>query len=379
LTAGSASKLRLFLSVDIAGSTALKDLVNYQSLTDRVRYTKKVLQELRVEDRFASLVEGEVLAPKEEVDWATILRNRFGEFHAMFGGEIKSLTQAAERYPWKSLGDELVYSFNIQSRDLAASLVTSFLRTLRLWDRKLGDKNLIRMKGTAWTAGFPIRNREVELPMPEVFFKEGEAQVSFPYPRLDFWGPDMDVGFRLGAASFHGMCAASMDLVDLLSNHQSNQQIRAVHVGWERLKGVWGGRPYPIFWLELPEGQKGAEEAEALVRPWAVEECGLLGPWLKNPKREAKDFRILLGDIRKHLPEQFGVVAPYIVSEDEVPKEHQELLNLLKSSSKLDSDLPPHSETEKHDAKASLESALGKLQGAESNPAPTDVISAEKE
>lgn len=347
---GVRSKLRLFLSMDIAGSTAMKGEINYQALADRVKYTKRVLDAVQLPDHFDRLVDAGLPASKEEFDWATILSYTFNDFHTAFSSGLQGKVDAHELYPWKALGDELVYSFNIRTRETLSKILCHFLSTLRSFDHKLGCGGKIRMKGTAWVAGFPIRNREIDLPMPSVSFAGGDGKpVEFPYPKLDFLGPDMDVGFRLGKCSFPGMCVASLELVDVLGVHVSSMQIRATHVGWERLKGVWGDRPYPIFWLDLPKGHKD-EKAPRFAGPWEEAESALYRAWLDEEKKvEVKELQGLVGKIRTHLPRQFGVVTPYIVgdNEDVVHPEHQELLELLtRLNTKGDTAPPPTSRGE---------------------------------
>src|SRR6266542_2947096 len=69
----------------------------------------------------------------------------------------------------------------------------------------------------------------------------------------DFLGPDIDAGFRISKFALRKRLVASAHLAWLLYKERANcsgieNQLRIV--GLEALKGVWGGRHYPIIWFE---------------------------------------------------------------------------------------------------------------------------------
>ena len=319
------SQLRLFLSVDILGSTALKGEANYQTIAAHLR----VLQNAANASVPEALPVG-ALPSLDEYDWVAIQQNTFGDFHSEFSKNAQAEVRSPyEVFPWKALGDELIYSLRLESRAQATKLVTHFLSSLRLIDRQLSSKGRIRLKGTAWVAGFPIRNRIVRIPAPSVFYEQGSQRVPFPYPREDFWGPDMDIGFRLSKCTYPGMCVASANLVELLATAESNDQVRFAHVGWEKLKGVMNDRPYPVFWAELPSSRE-APHTEVVLAPWADGEGAFVGKWnQQGSRKEAKSYLLLLGDLRAAMPPNFGLIRPYIPEEEGVPPQHQRILKLI--------------------------------------------------
>lgn len=324
-SAAGESELRLFLSVDIVGSTALKGEANYQTIAAHLRMLQKAA---KAND--PTSIPTDALPSLDEYDWVAIQQNTFGDFHSEFSKTAQAeVTNAYEVFPWKALGDELIYSIRLRSRSQATKLVTSFISALRLIDKQLSAKSRIRLKAVAWVAGFPIGNRIVQIPAPAVFYKHLGEEVPFPYPRLDFWGPDMDIGFRLSRCTFPGMCVASAGLVELLGADKSNDQVRFAHVGWEKLKGVWHERPYPIFWAELPSNHE-ADATAAVLTPWAIGEGPFVRSWeTEGSKREAKSHHKLLAAIRDAMPANFGLVRPYIPEEDSIPTDHQALLELI--------------------------------------------------
>lgn len=342
----TSSELRLFLSVDIAGSTRLKNLKNHQVLLKTYQDRKiladrlDIAQELDKEKFLIESVLDEMA--EDDFDWASLISHTFAEFDQTFHKlyllyhqeepGAKSLLPH-EFYPWKALGDELIYSFKISDRKQLHHYVCAFLAAIRHNDRALKEKNYIRLKGSAWTAGFPVRNREIRLPMPVVNIG-GYPESIYPYPALDYLGPDMDIGFRLGKYTWPGFLIVSMDLAQLLGQYAHHDQVRIKFLGWEKLKGVWLDRPYPIYWAVLPreykyqnpytEYEKGDETESALLKNWIYN---------TEEIQEAKSSLDEIKAIRAQLPKNLGFVSPYIVEEnstnDEIPESHKEILKLI--------------------------------------------------
>lgn len=363
------SELRLFLSVDIAGSTNLKNIKNHQALLQIHRERQSVINQvipLEEEQKRTKILTRSILThlSEEDLDWASVISATFNDFNQLFrklyilccSTEDKDI-QKNLFYPWKALGDELIYSFPVKRRKDIHDYVCCFLAALRKVDNKLKERNFIRLKGSAWVAGFPVRNRKVFLPMPEVVVTQGSANAIYPYPRLDFWGPDMDIGFRIGRCTWPGFIVLSMDLAQLLGEHTYHQQILLKFLGWESLKGVWSDRPYPIFWASLPEDyeyqtkyqeyEHGSEMQSDFLKKWIDK---------KNEPKEAKHFVELITQIRNQLPGNLGAVRPYISQEgtenDKIPEEHAQILAILQEVSKHPTGIGghQHQEADTHDA-----------------------------
>jgi hypothetical protein len=153
-------EVRLFLSVDIAGSTALKNRQNYSSLVKADAGTKRLLA--TVKDRLlaspASLSAGDLdvivqdvllahLPSEEDLDWAAMLQRCFSDFHTFLQrrlttnedlkAESADTVDQHDMFPWKALGDELIYSFRVQTRRGIQTLLTHFLASPR-WTPKTG-------------------------------------------------------------------------------------------------------------------------------------------------------------------------------------------------------------------------------------------------
>ena len=269
-------KIRLFLSADLVGSTAFKEKHSSDS-----------------------------------TQWTAFFDGFFRDFNTSFSSEldqvVKTRFEPSQRpQPWKLLGDELLLTATIEKPEDAVPLMLAFCRTIYECDANLQNLDKPRVKGTAWIAGFPVRNHEVR----------GLEIAGHPMP-TDFIGPDMDIGFRLSAASRAGRVVVSLDLADVLTGSDdlwSGFDIR--DVGWQNLKGVFGGHPYPIFWI-CERGRTKPHEA-----PWQEHECPLTfrANHEEIPKREV--MQSLCDEVRAALRD-LKLFKPYFREED-MPPAHRE-------------------------------------------------------
>lgn len=399
----SDSTLRLFLSIDISGSTALKNACNHRKLLGLYFDRKEMLSQLlrppgnkttvqedarggrfddrKVEDAAISKpcmeLHGFTLNDDEQCikavlhdwarevfDWAEIIRLRLTDFHASFYGQLEKRrcigdSNALDRHFWKGVGDELLYVFDVTNLTQLHNLIVAFLMVLRDFDKSAVEKNeVIRLKGAGWLAGFPIRNRRIQFKGPNLFTETPRDQpqatnfspedcrrttggscfwfTKYPYPRTDYLGPDIDAGFRLAGHSRPGLMVASMELAELLGKIPLEfQQVRGAIVGWKSLKGVWNGSPYPIIWITLPENWEVHYEGQFTDAD--ADSNRLTSRWLRECRNGLKQINNLSRTIdvtRKSLPEDLGVVAPYIIGEEEsnpVPPDHRLMLKIIES------------------------------------------------
>lgn len=327
---------RLFLSVDISGSTNLKNLKNPVGILERYNDLKMIYKsfisttknsdEKSLDDDTPVL---EVLKNEsEDNDWIKIINNTFTDFNTMFTKELNN----EGLFPWKVIGDELVYSIQVKNRSELHEKMLAFYKTLKKYDKNLNEKNLIRLKGSAWVASFPIRNRVIEIPCPTLYTKNSEGEeFTYPYPKEDYLGPEMDIGFRIGKCVASGFIAASIELVYLLGGVESSSQFKVCNVGWEQLKGVWGGRYYPIYWLELPDIDNKKEYEYDEYYLWETETNRFLSKWDKAKKNlnEAKSEKNKLEQIITKLPAKLGVHIPCFPGDKEYEMQYSNILTLF--------------------------------------------------
>ncbi|MDR3111513.1 MAG: hypothetical protein LBU65_17720 [Planctomycetaceae bacterium] len=155
---------------------------------------------------------------------------------------------------WKFVGDEvLLYSPLTSSRQIPEHL-RAFRQTIIDYNKKLKQQNMsVRCKGTAWIAGFPINNRIVFTPNKTAQSRNFDSELA-----VDFIGSSIDCGFRLTKFSSPRMLVISLDLAWMLAETVKNfdatdfdsvgSKIR--YAGKHELKGVFSGKPCPVFWLD---------------------------------------------------------------------------------------------------------------------------------
>jgi hypothetical protein len=87
---------------------------------------------------------------------------------------------------------------------------------------------------------------------------------------MDFIGPSIDTGFRLASKSSPRHFVISIDIAYFLATaHLPASGVIDVppifYEGKAELKGVLGGKPYPIFWIDTMADQKFAESEDKLL------------------------------------------------------------------------------------------------------------------
>ena len=217
-------KLRLFLSVDIVGSS---DFKYRQSSGPGAGW---VFPFLSFYQTFPELLDQAV-----EEGRATKKPKRAAEL--------------AKPSLWKALGDELLFVVELRQRTDAAHYLESFRTALQRASLNWQDNSdRFQFKGTAWLAGFPLGN--VEVPVVE--------QSGQPSLRPDFVGPQIDAGFRLKDHATPRKLVLSADLAYLLVV-TAGHDLQMFFDGDQPLKGIMRGKPYPLVWLdgEVGHSSKG--------------------------------------------------------------------------------------------------------------------------
>jgi hypothetical protein len=241
------------MSADIVGSTALKQSPFSQSKTEQRASWFAKIQGFYFEAHQAFQREFE--KHKEESDDSTLI------------GESPKL--------WKTIGDEVLFVKVIDDH-------RQIVHTLRCWMRAVEAMRVFIKKGntrldvkcTSWLAGFPFRNSEVAVEAGQSstsiesgdWFLEGGKILNRIYsgdaPKgviVDYIGPSIDIGFRLGQFSSARKFVISVDIAYVLAvanpGVMTKDRVFSIHYeGSHALKGVLGGLRYPVFWLDLSPG-----------------------------------------------------------------------------------------------------------------------------
>lgn len=286
---------RLFLSADLVGSTARKQSNMEEWLVELLGFYQQ----------FPVMVH-------EALDEGCRTYRRSGELDSL------DLTL------WKAVGDELVFTTPVSSEHHVRVAVASFVRALSSWsDRVLRKQQAtLPLKGGAWIATFPDPDRAVavlgdpESLIPKVFDpgREPEANNRTLLAAIergelssstwnDFVGPSMDTGFRLASLATPRRFMVSLEVAWTYAEAGDGDGSLYFH-GEVPMKGVWGGRGYPVFWLSTSHQHRGQTALDritstepvpaSLVRELARSLCNDDDSWVTKlylPDSQIDDLR----------------------------------------------------------------------------------------
>ncbi len=208
--------LRLFFSVDIAGSTAYKNQSQGRA--------------------------------NGRPHWLALYEAFFEEFSVWFANEWTDLRGGGPPAEiWKLAGDEILMSQELRRIDDAWAAVRAFKKAVYGYQERLRTKydRSLGLKGTVWCAGFPVINSEIEV-------KGSATESDAPIVR-DYIGPTIDAGFRLARHATPARIVLSPEMAWLLSKQvevSGETMIGIYYDGDVELKGVFGGRPVPLFTID---------------------------------------------------------------------------------------------------------------------------------
>jgi hypothetical protein len=308
------SGLVVFLSVDLAGSTAFK--VAAKALPDAATPEASFQKWLPVFTGFYFQFP-ERLKAAFELERQQDARSDLGEAPSF----------------WKPIGDELVFTKRLTEHAQAFRTVRAFREAVLRYRKELSKKHpSLDLKASAWLAGFPIGNTQV--PMGETSGMEkldldGEpilvaynlakatSRAKPTQTRVDYLGPAIDAGFRIGKLASPRRFVISIDLALLITETNHPRALDFRYDGRVELKGVLGNTPYPIFWIDMgPSALEKLEDELNHAKPVpATTVHEMAGLFL-----DSTDGRIC----RPYIVRDNGTLAHGVI-----PPEHQELLRRL--------------------------------------------------
>ncbi len=236
------SRLRLFLSVDIVGSTSFKQ--------------RRLARDHDARD--------------DNIDrgWVAMMKEFYLNFPALFQRNWKNVSKRDASFDegdpprlWKAVGDELLFTKKLTNHLQAVACVDSFLDAVgeHRGDLQQHDSGL-SLKAAAWLAGFPINNAEIafdpsEPQTPREVYSDADAN---PNDGRDYIGPYIDIGFRLADFATRRKAVLSIDLLFLLLAGKEEHYCSLLegkhdlyYDGGVNLEGVVRASPYPLFWLDM--------------------------------------------------------------------------------------------------------------------------------
>lgn len=230
-------RVRLFLSVDLAGSTAYKYRKEAEG-DNPLGWVKAFEAFYRVFPE--TLAETYRSAAKEARQLAAI-----------------EINEGCPQF-WKRVGDEILFCCRVYSLCHLGLCIDAFIRTLQEYGSKV-EMNNLSVKGNAWVASFPVPNvvfrLENEAESDYLLDEKGEKQVDARPHLFDFLGKEIDAGFRIAVNSSPDEMTVSPALAFLLCHAVSLKSV----TGYKRpirfrqmqaFKGVAENEPYPVLVLD---------------------------------------------------------------------------------------------------------------------------------
>lgn len=257
--------LRLFLSVDMVGSTEFKARSSGASTA-----------------------------------WVEIFRDFFTKFPLLLAGQVGFEFFDEEETPalevWKALGDEAIFMAEPNSAEEITSFIAAMLRAIALYERDYFSELPLRLKGSAWLVDFSEGN--IELPIPELSRSGSSAHV-------DFIGPDVDIGFRISSRARPQVIVMSADVVSSVLNANNRDKLDMFLLGREPFKGVIFGQPYPIVWARL-----SGETFNFF--PWEIDTCPLMSKAMTMSPTPDAELRAAMDSIAHYLRKMHGIVRSLV-------------------------------------------------------------------
>lgn len=287
-------RLLIFLSVDVVGSTALKQ-------PDRHLVAAASAPEVPMSDSDRRL----------EVNWLAIFEVFYARVAEGAGKHWRNLVEEYDESErdeyagpcpifWKTNGDEVLYCKLLTNSRQIHFVIEWWKRTIHSVRNSLDQyKGLLKeaglepldIKATLWTAGFPRRNKRLQSaygletrvdgfppanapatpPADEAGFEGGLADAR-PRERYDFIGPGIDIGFRISTLSSTQKMVVSLDVAYILAKapYKSGTGVKREPLYYDGripLKGVFEGKRYPIFWLNISRAGTFDEREVAIQNP----------------------------------------------------------------------------------------------------------------
>ncbi|NMO01054.1 hypothetical protein HH308_07475 [Gordonia sp. TBRC 11910] len=197
-------------------------------------------------------------------EWVPTFLAFYNEFPAALGEII------ADRFPyltgqltlWKAVGDELIFTCRLIAESQCCDAIDAWVAAMDRFESNVLQKTPMTLKGGAFLATVPFPDRQVAIPRRDVETgSELDAEklnesilardVDPADYLLDYVGPSIDTGFRILKFAAHRYFVMTVDVAHLVFAHSVASDIPrdAYFLGTHRLKGVWEGRPYPVFAL----------------------------------------------------------------------------------------------------------------------------------
>lgn len=270
----------------------------------------------------------------ENDNWYSLFTAFYKELPSTFLSSIQNLfrTFGLGECPkvqiWKYAGDEILFYVNIRIKNEIPAVIYSFERTLQEWYDPEDNKD-VHIKGCAWIGQFPFIDRKIIF--SEEINKADEAK------RIDFIGPSIDCGFRLGKYASRNKIVLSVEVVDLC-RQCSCQNFNFYYIRSENLKGVLGSLEYPIFVMLVGNANKSLEEKHLLSNCQQSNLENFIADYYRNFPDKYKNKISRIGyDIESYLASK-SEISKYIMKNSRLPESQENQLEARNGTDKNSSD-----------------------------------------
>jgi len=162
---------------------------------------------------------------------------------------------------WKYLGDEIVFYYNVKNIGIVYDIPDKLYNIQETVSNEIRNKTeksvILDIKCTAWLAGI-TRVQVGDVESSEFKIDKLYRNVHIPLSSNDkavhdFLGADIDIGFRIAEYSNKRRITLSAEYAYLLYHLSKPTALRKIDsrlkiVAFKEVKGIWGGRAYPIIW-----------------------------------------------------------------------------------------------------------------------------------
>ena len=228
-------RYKVFLGVDIVGSTAFKQPFDASSLEALIASEQRASEWQRAIVTFYETVRLTFFQSWDE------LQKEIGSEEE--NSELQPLLFGSPPRVWKTVGDEILFWKQIDHELQLAPLLAAWFAAIDKIRTEFSNKPATKgldVKATAWTAEFPFRNRTTatgdedgtdvaasaallritdENPRDIIaaYYDASDPHLGAPTGKVDFIGPGIDIGFRIATRSTSKKMAISLDIAYLLS------------------------------------------------------------------------------------------------------------------------------------------------------------------
>jgi hypothetical protein len=177
-----------------------------------------------------------------QTGWVSV----FNDFYDMVGAQVKKAYINAE--VWKYAGDEILFYIKAGSLEdilIAPPLLYAAVTNAQKMFHKKYEfaAHSLFFKSALWVAA--VSGGELLNSKHSTQNIYTELSVG-----LDFVGVDIDEGFRMSKNALKGKLVLDPKIAYLINKHSSDENVKNFTkiVGFDFLKGVWGGRAFPVIW-----------------------------------------------------------------------------------------------------------------------------------